>query len=166
MRCLGCSAGDVELAEAEVVDVTPKHGVSDEDLAAMRGAADGGADHYGGDDEQEEQFPGLGHGIGGGYNATAHAYQRQIVPSRPQTDIEMPYLMYKLVRVDGRAIERVDKHPFQMTRVHYNDKEKPEEVWATTLAESRRHTATEGKGTATGADAETQTQRERTDAQR
>ena len=142
LRCLGCSAGDVELAEAEVVDVTPKHGVSDEDLAAMRGAADGGADHYGGDDEQEEQFPGLGHGIGGGYNATAHAYQRQIVPSRPQTDIEMPYLMYKLVRVDGRAIERVDKHPFQMTRVHYNDKEKPEEVFVEISDGSCRWTQT------------------------
>ena len=37
--------------------------------------------------------------------------------------------MYRLVRADGRAAERPNKHPFCMSRVYYDATEKPEEVW-------------------------------------
>lgn len=43
-------------------------------------------------------------------------------------ELELPYRMYRLVRADGSAVERVDKHPFCMSRVYYNATEKPEEV--------------------------------------
>jgi hypothetical protein len=36
--------------------------------------------------------------------------------------------MYRLTRADGTAVERVDKHPFCMSRVFYDPKEKPDEV--------------------------------------
>ena len=36
--------------------------------------------------------------------------------------------MYRLVRADGTALERADKHPFCMSRVYYDAAEKPEEV--------------------------------------
>ncbi len=49
-------------------------------------------------------------------------------PSRPKMELELPYRMYRLVRSDGSLVERVDKHPFCMSRCYYNPKEKPEEV--------------------------------------
>lgn len=33
-----------------------------------------------------------------------------------------------MVRSDGRPTERIDKHPFQLSRVYYNEKEKGEQV--------------------------------------
>ena len=36
----------------------------------------------------------------------------------------------QLTRSDGRRVERVDKHPFQLSRVYYAARERPEEVWA------------------------------------
>ena len=36
--------------------------------------------------------------------------------------------MYRLTRADGTAPERIDKHPFAMSRVYYDAAEKPEEV--------------------------------------
>ncbi len=44
----------------------------------------------------------------------------------------------QLVRADGRRVERVDKHPFQLSRVYYNARERPEEVWAGMLDGSCR----------------------------
>lgn len=44
--------------------------------------------------------------------------------------MELPYKMYRLVKADGAAAERVEKHPFCMSRVFYDGKERPEEVWA------------------------------------
>lgn len=43
-------------------------------------------------------------------------------------ELELPYRMYRLVRADGSLVERVDKHPFCMSRVYYDVTEKPEEV--------------------------------------
>jgi len=43
-------------------------------------------------------------------------------------ELELPYKLYKLVKADGRPAERVDKHPFCMSRVYYDATEKPEEV--------------------------------------
>lgn len=51
-------------------------------------------------------------------------------PARPKLELELPYRMYRLVRADGSAVERVDKHPFCMSRVYYDASEKPEEVRA------------------------------------
>lgn len=36
----------------------------------------------------------------------------------------------QLARSDGRRVERVDKHPFQLSRIYYAARERPEEVWA------------------------------------
>ena len=52
-----------------------------------------------------------------------------IVPSSPKMELELPYKMYRLVSATGKAVERVDKHPFCMSRVYYDATEKPEEVW-------------------------------------
>lgn len=43
-------------------------------------------------------------------------------------ELTLPYSAYKLVRADGSAAERVDKHPFCMSRVYYDANERPEEV--------------------------------------
>lgn len=60
----------------------------------------------------------------------AQAECSQIVPATPVTQLELPYNSYRLVLSDGRAVERADKHPFQLSRVFYDAKERPEEVWA------------------------------------
>ena len=77
--------------------------------------------------------------------------ERSVIPARPLKDIELPYKSYRvrpvllplsdlrcsqfcncaqLARSDGRRVERVDKHPFQLSRVYYAARERPEEVWA------------------------------------
>jgi hypothetical protein len=50
------------------------------------------------------------------------------IPARPKLDIEMPYRSYRLVYTNGQPVERVDKHPFCMSRVYYDGKEQPNEV--------------------------------------
>lgn len=57
-----------------------------------------------------------------------HLCAMPVQPARPKMELELPYRMYRLVRADGSAVERVDKHPFCMSRVYYNATEKPEEV--------------------------------------
>lgn len=47
---------------------------------------------------------------------------------RPKLELALPYGAYKLVRADGNAVERGDKHPFCMSRVYYDANERPEEV--------------------------------------
>lgn len=49
---------------------------------------------------------------------------------RPKLELELPYRMYRLVRGDGGALERPEKHPFCMSRVFYDGVERPEEAWA------------------------------------
>lgn len=51
-------------------------------------------------------------------------------PARPKLELELPYRQYRLVRADGGAAERPDKHPFSLSRVYYDASEKPEEVGA------------------------------------
>ena len=58
------------------------------------------------------------------------ASAKMLVARRPDTSIELPYANYQLVRADGRRVERVNKHPFQLSRVYYSGVERPEEVWA------------------------------------
>ncbi len=48
---------------------------------------------------------------------------------RPKLELELPYRMYKLVRGDGGALERPEKHPFCMSRVFYDGVGRPEEAW-------------------------------------
>lgn len=46
--------------------------------------------------------------------------------------IALPYAHYSLVSEDGRPLERPEKHPFALTRVHYDSRELPSaarEVW-------------------------------------
>lgn len=52
------------------------------------------------------------------------------MPSRPKTDIELPYKMYRLVYSDGSHCERIDKHGFSMSRVYYSKSDLPDEVYA------------------------------------
>ncbi len=47
---------------------------------------------------------------------------------RPKTELALPYGAYRLTRADGARVERIDKHPFCMSRVYYDATEKPEEV--------------------------------------
>ena len=48
---------------------------------------------------------------------------------RPQTQLALPYGAYRLVHAGGEAVERLDKHPFCMSRVYYEAGERPREVW-------------------------------------
>lgn len=36
--------------------------------------------------------------------------------ARPKLEMELPYRMYRLVNADGTLCERIDKHPFAMSR--------------------------------------------------
>ncbi len=36
--------------------------------------------------------------------------------ARPKLEMELPYKMYRLVKADGTLCERIDKHPFAMSR--------------------------------------------------
>ncbi|KAL4437013.1 hypothetical protein ABPG75_004152 [Micractinium tetrahymenae] len=96
---------DAALCSAEVEDVTPACAASEAERA-----------------EQEA--------INRGEKEIAPEQDRRLaVPARPKMELELPYRMYRLVRADGSAVERVDKHPFCMSRVYYDATEKPEEVW-------------------------------------
>ncbi len=63
-------------------------------------------------------------GAGGGDGGDESA-----LPSRPKTDIELPYKLYRLVNEDGSPCERADKHAFCMSRVYYNRVDLPQEVY-------------------------------------
>ena len=63
-------------------------------------------------------------------SATADIGSRElVVPERPKMELEAPYRMYHLVTATGKRVERVDKHPFCMSRVYYDASERPEETW-------------------------------------
>lgn len=63
-------------------------------------------------------------------NAQRAAAEKQVVAARPAKTVDLPYATYQLVRSDGRLVERVNKHPFALSRVYYKAYERPEEVWA------------------------------------
>lgn len=50
-------------------------------------------------------------------------------PAAPKMEIELPYRMYRLVTAEGLPAERVDKHPFCMSRVYYSAAECPGDTW-------------------------------------
>ena len=52
---------------------------------------------------------------------------------RPKTELALPYGAYCLTRSNGSRVERLDKHPFCMSRVYYDATEKPEEVRSSCL---------------------------------
>mmetsp|Transcript_12510 Transcript_12510/g.57908 ORF Transcript_12510/g.57908 Transcript_12510/m.57908 type:complete len:722 (+) Transcript_12510:65-2230(+) len=56
--------------------------------------------------------------------------------SKPSSEIELPYKTYSRVNFDGTPVERVDKHPFCMARVHYNETD--EKVWFQASDQSHR----------------------------
>ncbi|KAL4859604.1 Serine/threonine-protein phosphatase T [Chlorella vulgaris] len=81
----------------------------------------------------------------GGAEVAPEQDRRLAVPARPKLELELPYKLYKLVRADGSLVERVDKHPFCMSRVYYNPTEKPEEVWTELMDGSCRWRQTGGE---------------------
>lgn len=80
-----------------------------EDVAAARSAGGGGAsdDEAGGEAEEGAL----------------------VVPARPKVDLELPYKMYRLVRADGSKVERVNKHAFAFSRIHYSKGELDEDMF-------------------------------------
>ena len=44
--------------------------------------------------------------------------------AKPKLEMVVPYKQYRLVRADGTAPERLIKHPFCMSKVHYSAKGK------------------------------------------
>ncbi|PSC67238.1 Tetratricopeptide repeat 28 [Micractinium conductrix] len=96
---------DASACIAEIEDVTPACAASEAERAEQEAINKG-----------EVEVP-------------AHKDRRLAVPARPKMELELPYKLYKLVRADGKPAERVDKHPFCMSRVYYDQQEKPEEVW-------------------------------------
>lgn len=56
----------------------------------------------------------------------------------PHIDVPACHCSPQLSRADGRSVERVDKHPFQLSRVFYASRDRPEEVWAELLDGSCR----------------------------
>lgn len=64
---------------------------------------------------------------------------------RPKSEIALPYKSYSLVNTDGVVVERIDKHPFCMSRVYYNKEERPPEVWAEDAEHTYRWRQTGGE---------------------
>ena len=48
----------------------------------------------------------------------------------PKQELALPYGSYCMIKGDGSAPDRADKHPFCMSRVFYDAAERPEELWA------------------------------------
>ena len=48
----------------------------------------------------------------------------------PKQELALPYRSYRMIKGDGSAPDRADKHPFCMSRVFYDAAERPEELWA------------------------------------
>ena len=48
----------------------------------------------------------------------------------PKQELALPYGSYRMIKGDGSAPDRFDKHPFCMSRVFYDASERPEELWA------------------------------------
>lgn len=70
-----------------------------------------------------------------------------VVPAQPpKLELEVPYRMYRVTRVDGTVPDRVDKHPFCMSRVYYDASEKPEEVRGLVAAGALSKSAGDGVG--------------------
>ncbi|KAK9836972.1 hypothetical protein WJX81_003624 [Elliptochloris bilobata] len=53
-----------------------------------------------------------------------------LLAAPPKQELALPYGAYRMVKGDGSAPERTDKHPFCMSRVFYDAAERPEELWA------------------------------------
>ena len=69
-----------------------------------------------------------------------------VVSTTAKTELEVPYKMYRLVTSTGREVERVDKHPFAMSRVYYDANEKTEEeTWVEVADGSCRWRQTAGE---------------------
>lgn len=45
-----------------------------------------------------------------------HRILGMLQAARPKLEMELPYRMYHLVKADGMLCERIEKHPFQMSR--------------------------------------------------
>mmetsp|Transcript_2366 Transcript_2366/g.5467 ORF Transcript_2366/g.5467 Transcript_2366/m.5467 type:complete len:737 (-) Transcript_2366:58-2268(-) len=69
------------------------------------------------------------HLVDGGAASAAAGEDEAALPSRPKTDIELPYKLYRLVKEDGSPCERADKHAFCMSRVYYSQSDLPQEVY-------------------------------------
>ena len=47
---------------------------------------------------------------------TKHTLCHVLQAARPKLEMELPYKMYRLVKANGTLCERIDKHPFAMSR--------------------------------------------------
>ena len=54
------------------------------------------------------------------YSVAVLQFGLRVQVAKPKLEMVVPYKQYKLVRADGTAPERVTKHPFCMSRVHYS----------------------------------------------
>ncbi|CAL6277462.1 unnamed protein product [Bathycoccus prasinos] len=64
-----------------------------------------------------------------------------VVAQRPSKAIDLPYQNYKLTHSDGTPIERVEKHAFGMTEIHYDKGHmgrNKENVWVSLMDDSIR----------------------------
>ena len=55
---------------------------------------------------------------------------RCVQAAPPKQELALPYGSYRMIKGDGSAPDRADKHPFCMSRVFYDASERPEELWA------------------------------------
>jgi len=100
---------EVETAEVKIVDITPIIQKANEEEEEVEEEEESSSD------EDED---------------TWYKKNNMLIPARPKMDLELPYRSYKLVYTNGQPVERTDKHPFCMSRVYYDNKERPKEVWA------------------------------------
>ena len=82
-----------------------------------------------------------GYGFGRILREEISAGKEIVVAQRPSKAIDLPYQNYKLTHSDGTPIERVEKHAFGMTEVHYEKGHmgrNKENVWVSMMDDSIR----------------------------
>ena len=82
-----------------------------------------------------------GYGFGRILQEEISAGKEIVVAQRPSKAIDLPYQNYKLTHSDGTPIERVEKHAFGMTEIHYDKGHmgrNKENVWVSLMDDSIR----------------------------
>jgi len=82
-----------------------------------------------------------GYGFGRILEEEISAGKEIVVAQRPSKAIDLPYQNYKLTHSDGTPVERVEKHAFGMTEIHYDKGHmgrNKENVWVSLMDDSIR----------------------------
>ncbi|CAL6276860.1 unnamed protein product [Bathycoccus prasinos] len=82
-----------------------------------------------------------GYGFGRILQEEISAGKEIVVAQRPSKAIDLPYQNYKLTHSDGTPIERMEKHAFGMTEIHYDKGHmgrNKENVWVSLMDDSIR----------------------------